>query len=54
MMWSNLMCSIHRMGKQVCINGPGHMTKMTTFNLQMSNDLKTWHEALMTGALKLV
>ena len=51
-------------GTKVCINGPGHMTKMaampiygkTLNNLllqdQKSYDLETWHVALGTQALQ--
>ena len=44
-------------GTKVCINGPGHMTKMAAFkNLLLQNqksyDLVTWHVALGTQALQ--
>ena len=49
-------------GTKVCINGPGHMTKMAampiygkTFKIiqnQKSYDLETWHAASGTQALQ--
>ena len=44
-------------GTKVCINGPGHMTKMAAMpiygkNLKKSYDLETWHVALGTQALQ--
>ena len=54
-------------GKKVYINGQGHMTKMATMAInrkktfknlllqnQTDNDLETWCEALVTGALQSV
>ena len=49
-------------GTKICINGPGHMTKMATTPIygknlkhfilqnQKSYDLKTWHAVLGTQA----
>ena len=51
-------------GTKVCINGPGHMTKMAAMPIygktfknlllqnQKSYDLETWHVALGTQALQ--
>ena len=50
-------------GMKVNMNGQGHMTKLATMPIsgenfkkllqnQKGDDLETWHEALMTGALQ--
>ena len=45
---------------KVCINGPGHMTKMASMAINSKNllksssayDFETWHEASGNGALQ--